>query len=53
MTKTDKVIAAKTDSALTTVESGNLDVYLLTLTEDQVKAVDAAKSVGFAKADLL
>ena len=51
MTKTDKVIAATTDSSLKTITSGNLDVYSLTLTEDQVKAVDAAKSVGFAKAD--
>ena len=49
MTKTDRIIAATPDASLTTMESGNLDVYEITLTEEQIEAINAAKVVGFAK----
>ncbi len=51
MTKTENVVAAGVNSDLKTIKSGNLDVYTLTLTNDQVKVVDSAKAVGFAKTD--
>ena len=36
-------------SKLKTLKSGNWDVYSVTLTVDQIKAIDNCQSVGFVK----
>ena len=51
MTKLDKTVAVDVAGTnLTTLASGNWDIYSVELTAEQITAIDAANNVGFIKA---
>lgn len=50
MTKTNKTVKVSVDTGkIPTLASGNWTVYSLTLTVDQIKAIDNSANVGFVK----
>ena len=50
MTKTNKTVKVSVDAGkIPTLASGNWTVYSLTLTVDQIKAIDNSANVGFVK----
>ena len=52
MTKTDATTNVTVDTSLIpTLASGDWDIYSLTLTVDQIKAIDESTAAGFVKKD--